>query len=623
MHRILRVLRPFHPIQHPRLGLGCLCDWLIIVLLAGSPCCLPAQSPGCIPPHARTAAPAVGVPLILYTDIQSGPTSGGEHNQGIYLSIFGMNFGSVEGIGHQTKALLGGHNVASYRYFGPSKGRPDIQQITVQVGSLGGARQGRPLPVVVEVAGMKSNANITFTPNPGTIFFADNVRGEDSTAKAGDINHPYRHIQMEDPNNGGVWPDVKPGDFIVMRATERPWQDTGFDHYFLRIQKSGTKPSGKVRTGPITLMGYPGEDVFIDETFAVSHRGAIAGINGPHGAVLHRAIQNAQPNHHEHGHPEACEQNGMLLCSQWITIADLRIEGGGDDGPVNLEIGGNHWRVVNNSLSAETGQPSARSGGITGDGIDAVLLGNTVHNINSPDPGLENHGIYIDGPGSYKVEYNYIHDVPGGSGFQIYGDETATGSYVTNNVIFSHNWIDHVAKYCVNLADNSGSGVTVFDNVSSFCGMAGLRINSSSLRGAKVYNNTFFASDSSGDDHYGAIVIDSKLGKAAVEAMNNIFMPLPHMPYMGGDTALLKPTPVAHFTNNLYSGGGGSLEFDVSPITETPVFANAVTCDFHLGPTSGVTGLGSRTVKNTVTNDFDLNPYKPGLTYDLGAYKSR
>src|SRR6267154_2102021 len=33
-------------------------------------------------------------PLVLYTDIASGPNAGGENDDGIYLTVFGKNFGS-------------------------------------------------------------------------------------------------------------------------------------------------------------------------------------------------------------------------------------------------------------------------------------------------------------------------------------------------------------------------------------------------------------------------------------------------------------------------------------------------------------------------------------------------
>ncbi len=134
---------------------------------------------------------------VLYTDIASGPTTGGEDDLGIYLSVFGVHFwdGSTgPGIAarNQIKVSIGRRPVAAYRYFGVSFGRPDIQQITVQIGPLLHVVPGVPLPVVVEVAGRKSNANIRFIPNPGSIYFVDNVRGVDSTGVSGDIAHPFR-----------------------------------------------------------------------------------------------------------------------------------------------------------------------------------------------------------------------------------------------------------------------------------------------------------------------------------------------------------------------------------------------------------------------------------------------
>ena len=43
-------------------------------------------------PLTRGAAAPSNVPVVLYTDIASGPNSGGENNHGAYLSIFGNNF---------------------------------------------------------------------------------------------------------------------------------------------------------------------------------------------------------------------------------------------------------------------------------------------------------------------------------------------------------------------------------------------------------------------------------------------------------------------------------------------------------------------------------------------------
>lgn len=568
-----------------------------------------AQTRTCVPPAIASSS---GPPQVLFTDIQSGPTSGGEENQGIYLSIFGTHFWSSDRSKDATRVFIGGHAVARYVYLGLSHGRPDLEQITVQVGSLGHARQGVPLPIVVAVAGVHSNSNRIFTPNPGTIYFADNVSGNDDSGRPGDIHHPYRHVQNRASSEKGVWPNLEPGDFVVLRGTGKPWQDTGIDGYFVRFEKSGTAPAGLRASGPITLMGYPGEDVFIDETDSVAPAGALAGINGPHGFT--------SPNVVPPGDPRICEQNRALLCSQWITITNLRVEGGGHDGAINLEIGGNHWRVVNNVLTAATGAPNARSGGITGDGLDAVILGNTVHEIDSPDPGLQNHGIYIDGPGSYEIAYNYIYDVLDGSGFQVYGDETPTNSFVTNHVSFHHNWIDNVAKYCINLADNSGSDFLIYGNVSSSCGIAGLRINSTTLDRARIYNNTFYNTDTRRDTHYGAVAMDMSPRDGAVEIRDNIFVPSPGTPYAGGDAPATAFSSSTHFLHNLYFAGKGAIDFDPNPVVADPLFASPSTCNFHPKQGSPATANRSFARENDTNHNLDLGPCGPDAIADIGAY---
>ena len=40
---------------------------------------------------------AYAAPVIFYTDIISGPNTGGENNQGAYLTLFGKGFGATRG----------------------------------------------------------------------------------------------------------------------------------------------------------------------------------------------------------------------------------------------------------------------------------------------------------------------------------------------------------------------------------------------------------------------------------------------------------------------------------------------------------------------------------------------
>jgi len=93
---------------------------------------------------------AQAAPQVLYTDIISGPNSGGEGNLGAYLSIFGKGFGSGS-LGSGVKVYLNDVEVSRYILLSTSKGRSDIQQISVQIGAVGNPAAGTPVPIKVVV----------------------------------------------------------------------------------------------------------------------------------------------------------------------------------------------------------------------------------------------------------------------------------------------------------------------------------------------------------------------------------------------------------------------------------------------------------------------------------------
>ena len=140
-------------------------------------------------------AGTVGVPRLLYLDQVAGPNLGGENDAGTYLSLFGIGFGDSAGLGTRTRVLLGGAEVARYVSLGPALGRPDVQQLTVQPGDLGGAAAGASLPVVVTLDAQPSVDAVRFTLQPGRIWFIDGQRGDDASAVAGDITRPFRTLQ--------------------------------------------------------------------------------------------------------------------------------------------------------------------------------------------------------------------------------------------------------------------------------------------------------------------------------------------------------------------------------------------------------------------------------------------
>lgn len=541
---------------------------------------------------ATAQAISGGAPQVLYTDIISGPNNGGENDKGIYLSIFGVNFGNGA-VGANVKVFINDIEVDNYRYFGPSKGRDDIQQITVQIGAIGNPSPGVALPIRVVVDGVDSNINCTFMVNPGRILFVDNLAGDDATAVIGDINQPYRSVQSPALYLGGAWADVQPGDFIVMRGhgSAAPWSSVGFENFFLRFRnKSGTEPTGAAGSGAIAVMGYPAEDVYV--------RGLIA--NGMTGGCISAINGESFP--------------GM---GQWAVVTNLRIDCEGYDGPVSQEIHGNNWRVVNNDLAASTapvsGAITPRMAGITGNGLNAVWLGNHIHDVQGSSG--ECHGIYIDGDGSYDIGYNLIHDIRSGNGFQIYVNG-GNGSVVANNVSFHHNRIYNVSKHGINLADGTQDNISVWNNVVYNTRLAGLRFNTNTLARAQIFNNTFYKINLNGNPMYGALTNDWNLPNGSLDIENNIFYVSAGTPYNSGSVGVA--ARVGTITRNLWFNGAGSLDFDNAPVTTDPLFVDAGS-DFRLQDGSPAIAAGSagERVAGLVTDDYQLAPR--GSSIDIGA----
>src|SRR4051794_6065028 len=95
--------------------------------------------------HALAAAPA-----IFFTDIESGPVTGGHFDQGAPITIYGSGFGADR---RGSRVTIGGVEVADYILWGSHNAHnPDLDKIVVQPGSrvTGG-------PIVVTVEGVASN----------------------------------------------------------------------------------------------------------------------------------------------------------------------------------------------------------------------------------------------------------------------------------------------------------------------------------------------------------------------------------------------------------------------------------------------------------------------------------
>ena len=68
-------------------------------------------------------------PRIFYSDIDSGPSSGGENNGGLYVTIYGNGFGASQNSSYVT---IGGGQASSYKIWTNSK--ISFQLETIHVG---------------------------------------------------------------------------------------------------------------------------------------------------------------------------------------------------------------------------------------------------------------------------------------------------------------------------------------------------------------------------------------------------------------------------------------------------------------------------------------------------------
>ena len=382
-------------------------------------------------------------PVVLYTDVVSGPLDdGGQAAGGAFLHIHGVRFGSPSDLGTTTKVYIGGVEVGAYvvqdvdPYARSGFGR---QRIAVRVGALGGAALGLPLHIKVVVGGQDSNTDAVFTPNPGRIFYVSKS-GNDSTGVIGDPTHPFRQLQSPD-RLSGVYPLMRAGDQVIIRGDGgAEWTDLGYNTAWIRFRdaaQQGSNPTGASGTGWIALMGYPGEVVQYRTT-----TGNKGGIQGP-------------------------SQDITGTTGDFLTISNLhiKVDGGAtrDAGPVNLQYNAQFARVVGCELGpwVAGSSPVLNCAGMSGQGNHVQLLGLHIHNIEGTSA-QQNHCVYA-GTNSYgwEIAYCWMHDAVGGSLIQFNDSDGGTGTYQTpfgiwtgfTNIRIHHNWLENAAKYAIIFAD--------------------------------------------------------------------------------------------------------------------------------------------------------------------------
>ncbi len=550
-------------------------------------------------------AAAYAAPTVLYTDITSGPKTGGEGNNGAYLSIFGKNFGSDIS---RVKVYVGSGEVARYMYLGASKGRPDIQQVSVQLGAA--VTSGA---IRVTVNGISSNTDHSFTVRSGNIYFVS-LTGSDSTGAANNISRPYRTPNYVVRSLSAF----APGDFVVLRGGNYSIND-GTNNIvagsYLRANKSGTAAA------PMTFMGYPGEAVNLTVTSQTE-------IFSHYEAISHWVVSglNININH--------CQTYGVVL--------DIGLSAPSSaicSDTTNAVLGMAHSvKVVNIDINGNDvgGNCSGHDAPLmVGYSDNVKVYGVSIHDTS---PALENsesaHQIYLNvRQNGTEVGWNAVYNIPATRAvIQVHQDNYGCyGTKAINNVKIHDNLLHDIAGQAI-LLDGATGDIDIYNNLiyntplpndHRYSDILALRGSGGQLN-ARIFNNTIYANPKYTDAGYmiGMGAIASSYCPQRIELKNNIFYVLE-----GQDAYYSQTTPCS--TNsyivsdrNLWLGSNNPLPSfkGAGDKNADPLFVNIATKNFRLQSTSSPAYNTGADVSSVFNRDFEGNTWLGGV-YDMGVYK--
>lgn len=524
-------------------------------------------------------------PNIFYSDLEAGPSQGGENNAGAYVSIYGKNFGASRG---SSTVTVGGGAAASYPIWSDTK-------ITFQ---LGGAAQSGNI-VVVTSAGASNG--VPFTVRAGNIYF---ISTSGSDGNGGGFTSPWRSLlKARDMPEGGI--------AYAMNGTSQTSEDgTGFAAAFtLGKQDCGTTPRA--------LVAYPG---------------AVATIGTVSGPAI--AIRASSPS-----------SRGGSCAGGWV-FAGLTLRGG--VGAMDLQgligIPTANFRIVANDMSCPNGDGATACAGTAWlNGIK--MYGNNIHDAGKATASALYHGVYF-GTNSNHIDFgwNTVANIHGCRGIQVHSsDGDNQFDILMHDNIIHDTQCDGIILASVdpskgkveiynNLIYNAGKGPNNPEGSGGWaCIQApGYGFNNVPASGTvEIYHNTMFNCGTFPNPPYpgsiGGILAANVSPNFRVRIRNNIIHSAPGRPYLmiyKGVGALCNDNEACvalSGTNNLFFGNGPppGTPLLTSNVSADPLFANAANADFHIPSNSPAKGAG---VNTGLPYDFD--GVARGASIDIGALQS-
>ncbi|MGH9775413.1 MAG: choice-of-anchor Q domain-containing protein [Candidatus Acidiferrales bacterium] len=522
-------------------------------------------------------------PAVFFTDLDSGPKSGGQNNKGVFVTIYGRRFGRTQ---KASTVTFGGGTVDNCPVWSDSR-------VTCQLG--GSVTSG---PVVVTVEGQASNKTVNFTVrSAGKIYF---VSPSGSDSNNGSFAAPFKAIlKCRDAMSSGDACYLEDG-LVQNRNDGSGW------HSSMLITKGG-KPGE-----PKAFVAYPNATVQLGDANGCSD-----------GSDQRNGIRNTG--------------------SGWVTISggggNWTIIGGCASAVVVGDVGG--WRVVGTKIECPNGNApeGCFEASLGGDPNGVKFLGNEVTDVSTNRPqgsSKQYHAVYFTTDTNHvEAAWNNIHDNNDCRAIQFHSSPTARGSGRNQFDLHVHDNLIH-GDPCdgINFAtiDPSQGTIEAYNNVIYSVGRGpdppdgsanyaciyfpGIVNTGSSGSGTVlIYNNTMYDCGSHAGPFRGSGAVgrfDGSNPRVLVKMQNNIILQIDGEDYFeSGTTGVIGD-------HNLFFANGAPPSGLSNSLNSDPQFFNLSEFNFRLRSTSPAINAG---VDTGILMDIEGIPRPQGKSFDLGAFE--
>ena len=507
----------------------------------------------------------VAPPAIFYSDLDSGPNTGGENNNGAIVTIYGARFGAAQG---SSTVTVGGGAVAAYKTWSDNK-------VAVALGAV--AQTGN---IVVNVGGQASNG-LPFTVRSGKIYCVSTT-GNDSNSGA----FP-----------SSCWAGIRKASTTIAAGDVAYILNgvslLGLDNYsstlWLGDSGSGTSAS------PKALVAYPGAAVTVGAPTDQS-----IGIRGSnyHSANDYWVIAGIAVR----GHDSAYDTGGV---NGWKVVAnDMACPNGSGqtacfhtDTTINMRFFGNFVHDVGTAAGSIDKYYHAVYFTTNSNHIEVGWNTIVPNNVKSTSSGgcraLQFYSTGGSDQFDLHVHDNLIHDaICDGINFAtVNADGGAVEAY--NNTVY------HV-----------GTGP---DPVNGSANYSCVNIDSSAARtnAVQIYNNTLYDCGSRGTGDAGAVA-----PSARTVMTNNLTMAVAGESYLNGNVGGANLSG----SNNLWFGGSTAPTQTSSNVTSNPLLVSVASIpDLHLQSSSPAIDAGK--TMTSLSRDIEGVQRPQGSAFDIGAYE--